>query len=304
MSTPLACPFPPRSNPYAAFAEALSDAWANRFALFPSSSPDRRHLLTSSFGRLASRSFPGAGHEVLTLCAEWLTWLHAHGDLCEYARAGEVARLHQRLGAVLDGEWGQDDPPLVRALEDICRRVDLYGNSECSFRFRRSVGSYLWATRWEVHTREARRLPDLATYNQMRRHSGGVYTCLELLDLVARIDLPDMVRDEPTLERLGDLVNDILCTAHDLALAERDPRSRKGLDLVSLIQLELGVDRREALSRARARYDGAVAELTALTHRVPLFTQDVDLQVGRLLDCLCAMISGHVDWTQSSRRAA
>ncbi|MGC5018067.1 terpene synthase family protein [Micromonospora sp. DT47] len=93
------------------------------------------------------------------------------------------------------------------ALADICLRVRAQRRPTLLLRLVSQLREYLLAQLWEAANREHRRVPGLAEYLQMRRHTGGVRPSLTRTDL-AYDGLPGAGRHRPGRRggRAGDTV--------------------------------------------------------------------------------------------------
>lgn len=296
---------PSRINPHAATAERHALAWASAHGLTPAGRAAHRRLAQVGVGTLVARAYPHASLEALLVCAEWLAWLFLYDDLCDESALSEGAapldRLQARLSCVLDGgALVAEDIPLVTALHDVYRHLRALGNEECTFRLARLMELHFLATRWQDENRAAGRIPELASYHRLRRHSGAVYTCFELIDLAAGINLPAEVRDDETVQRLGDLANDVISWCNDLVSLrkeEDDPHN-----LVTVLAHHERLTQEAALRRALTMHTEAQREFERLATELPRFSAAIDEQLARYVDGLRWCMRGNHDWSLSSAR--
>lgn len=297
----LSCPI----NPHAAAAERHARTWARFEGLLPAGPAGNHGLAQVGIGDLVARAYPRASQESLLVCAEWLAWLFAYDDLCDESHLARcpaaLDALRVRLCAMLDGlPPVADDPPLVGALARTYARVRRLGSAECCFRIGRLMELHFTAAGWQAENRARGLVPDVETYCRMRRHSGAVYTCFELIDIAADIDLPAEVRDDEVIERLGDLANDVIGWSNDLISLQKE--ARDGHNLVVVLTRQLGLSQEEARRQAAAMHDNALVEFARLSQRLPPLPRGVDRQAQRYVEGLRACMRGNLAWSLRSAR--
>ncbi|MEU1753678.1 terpene synthase [Micromonospora matsumotoense] len=114
------------------------------------------------------------------------------------------------------GSRGEPGGALGVALADLCRRVRDQRRPTLLLRLVSQLREYLLALLWEAANREHRRVPGVAEYRQMRRHTGGVRPSLTLTDLAyGRLPGPTR-RVDPAVIALDDLAVDLVCWCNDL----------------------------------------------------------------------------------------
>ena len=148
---------------------------------------------------------------------------------------------------------------------------------------------HLLATRWQDENRSRGMIPTMADYRRLRRHSGAVYTCFELIDVADGIDLPAEVREHELVEQLGDLANDVISWCNDLVSLRKEEHDPHNLVTVLAHHERLGPD--AARRRAEAMHDDALREFAR-----------VSAQLARYVDGLRFCMRGNRDWSLSSAR--
>ncbi|MFJ8686995.1 terpene synthase family protein [Micromonospora wenchangensis] len=205
--------------------------------------PSTSRLHRAGAAELAGRACPQAPVARLRLLTDLFSWLFVMDDICDDDGLGSApASLAPMVAALLDvldqhggptgagASTGRDRPAgesasradrdtpagaLGVALADLCRRV-LDQHRPTLLRLVSQLREYLLALLWEAANRERRRVPGLAEYRQMRRHTGGVRPSLTLTDLAYGRPPGPVRRVDPALVALDDLTVDLVCWCNDL----------------------------------------------------------------------------------------
>ncbi|MCM0676750.1 terpene synthase [Micromonospora phytophila] len=280
-------------------------AWARSLGLI-SSGHRLRRLRRADAAELAGRACPEGPVDRLRLLTDLFSWLFVMDDSCDEDGLGDApTRLAPTVAALLDVLDRHGDPtagpstaagPLGDALDDLCRRVRAVGPPAPLLRFVSQVREYLMALLWEATNREHGRVPELAEYVQMRRHTGGVHPSFTLTDL-ALGGLPGATdRADPTLVGLELLAADLVCWCNDVFSYGKENRSTPdGHNLVTVIaSRQTGGDEPSALRAAADRFNDALsaylaAEATALA--------TADAPVRSVLRARRTWIRATYDWS-------
>lgn len=304
----LRSPFIPELHRQTAIAEASTLGWADRFGL-AGDPVVRRRLAATRSARLAGRVSPQATLPGLLLNADWQTWLFLFDDAyCDESdlgrRSAETAKTASRVAQVL--ETGllpeRDSDPFLVALADLRTRIMRMSTPEQFDRFVAQAVSYLLALTWEAAHREQGTLAGFAEYVAMRRHSGGVPTCLALIDVINGFELPDPAWSSPRLRALTEAATDITCWANDiLSYPKEVRRSTDVLSLPAVLSREGHLPIAEAIAEAARLYDERIGEYQKL--EAPLLRDGAE-QVRRYLADLRHWISGNLAWSYETGRYA
>uniref|UniRef100_UPI001FC9A08C terpene synthase family protein n=1 Tax=Streptomyces africanus TaxID=231024 RepID=UPI001FC9A08C len=109
-----------------------------------------------------------------------------------------MSQLFEVLGG--NGEdVDQGAPALVTSLADLWRRTS--AGPTWRERFVRHVISGGLAARWEADNRVRGTVPDVESYVENRRHTGAIYVCMDLIEVVERLDLPTPVYESEPFTR-------------------------------------------------------------------------------------------------------
>lgn len=304
----LRSPFAARLHLQTAVAESATLAWADRFGLARDPAVRRRLAVTRS-ARLAARVSPQATLSGLLLNADWQTWLFLFDDAyCDESdlgrRSADTAKTASRVAQVLEtGQLPQrDSSPFLVALADLRMRMAQMATPEQFDRFVAQAVFYLLALTWEAAHREQGTLAGFAEYVAMRRHSGGVPTCLALIDVINGFELPGSAWSSPRLRALTEAATDITCWANDiLSYPKEVRRSTDVLSLPAVLSRERGLPIAEAIAEAARLHDERIGEYQQL--EAPLL-RDGDEQIRRYLADLRHWISGNLAWSYETGRYA
>jgi hypothetical protein len=302
------CPFPSRLNPHAEDANNHTLAWVRRFNLI---SDDRewQRLETSKFSWLAARAYPDAPLDGLNIVSDWNTWLFIRDDQCDESGFGrnpdKLAQFHERLTQILTGfEPDETDRPLTRALHDLCIRLRRIAGNDWMSRFNLSVVEYFESSVWEARNRAAGVTPDPSTYMTMRPYTGGLYTDIELIDVVEDISLPLHVRKHEVLQSLIRMANNVVCWSNDIISFAKEVRHNDVHNLVVTFLHHRSLSLKEAIRQAADLTNKEVRNFIALQRRLPTFGAEIDPDVQRFVSVLCSWMRGNLDWSYTSGRYA
>ncbi|MDZ5442791.1 terpene synthase [Micromonospora sp. 4G57] len=269
-------PFPARRHAAVELVAGESTGWARDLGLVATEAGLRR-LRGAGAAELAGRACPDAPVDRLRLLTDLISWLFVMDDACDEDGMGasptRLAPTVAELLAVLDGHGDRAATrpvaagPLGVGLDDLCRRVRARHRPTLLLRLISQLREYLLALLWEAANREHRRVPGVAEYVQMRRHTGGARPSFTVTDL-AYDELPGAARwADPALAALDALAADLVCWCNDLFSYGKELSSAPDVhNLVTTIAGETGQGEEAALRAAAARFNeglAAYAELEA-----------------------------------------
>ncbi|WP_022947541.1 terpene synthase family protein [Methylohalobius crimeensis] len=300
------CPFPERVNPYADIAHQHTLDWVRRFELVVDDDAFRR-LAASRFGWLAARAYPTAAEEELKLVSDWNTWLFIRDDQCDETGVGKdpakLTFLHERFLNILMGcPCSTEDGGLDKALQDLWSRMRARGSLSWQARFIHSVEEYFESSVWEAKNRSREVYPDVATYTKMRPYTGGLYTDIELIEIIERISLPLEIRKHTAIEQLALMANNVVCWSNDVLSLQKELEQEDIHNLVIALSYEHELDLQEAVVRATEMCNEEVRKFIALEERLPLFPTRHAQGVRRYVEILRSWMRGNLDWGYESAR--
>ncbi|WP_349875931.1 terpene synthase [Micromonospora sp. HUAS YX12] len=304
-------PFPSRRHPAADLAAAESAAWVRDLGLVGDPA-GRRRLAGAHAAELAARACPEASPPGLRLLTDLINWLFVVDDACDDDGLGAAPTLLAptiaALLAVLDQQGDPEAPapagggPIAVALHDLCRRARDRGRPAHLLRLVSQLREYLLALLWEAANRERGRVPGVAEYTQMRRHTGGVRPSFTVTDLARPSTLRADQRVAPALTALDTLATDLVCWCNDLfSYGKERGAAPEAHNLVTTIAGETGQDESAALYAAADRFNQALA---TYAERDAALGAAADEGMRVFLDTRRDWIRATYDWSRGASRYA
>lgn len=303
-------PFPARVSGHVGVVGIESTRWAAELGLVGSSAAERR-LDRANAADLAGRVCPDARPDQLRLLSDLFTWLFTFDDRCDEDGLGNdpgrLAPVVARLLDILDLRGGPAPPELVAevgptaaGLHDLCRRVRAQAVPRALLRFAGQMRDYLLALLWEATNRKGGRVPAVAEYLQMRRHTGGVRPSFTLTDL-AYGGLPEATcRADLDVSVLDDLATDLVCWCNDIfSYAKERRQGRDAHNLVVVLARDAGRKERAGLTDAARRFNAGLRAYLRLESEVLV---GADPDTSRFLIARRAWIRGSYDWSLGAGR--
>ncbi|MPZ82284.1 MAG: terpene cyclase [Actinophytocola sp.] len=307
------CPFPYRESPHAEQArEHLAD-WVGRTGLVRRESA-RQRFQRADFGWFASLVYPTADRRGLEIVADWFGWLFLVDDQLDDGSVGRsLGTVEQAVGqmrAVLNSPDlggsaadGGESPSAVSALADLWRRTAAHATSRWRGRFVRHLEDCLTtAAVWEAGNRVRGVVPDEVTYIEKRRHTGAIYVCMDLIEIVERLDVPDELYASAEFSATLDAACNVVCWTNDIYSLDKERSLGEVHNFAYLMQHHRGLDRRHALAEASRATSAETTRFLAAEERL-LAAHPHHAQV--LTPYLAGMrtwIRGNLDWSRRTKR--
>ncbi|MEU4481403.1 terpene synthase [Micromonospora sp. NPDC023966] len=304
-------PFPARRHAAVELVVGESAGWVRDLGLIGTPAGLRR-LAAAHPVELAGRACPDASVDGLRLLADLISWLFVMDDACDEDGLGaSPTRLAPTVAALLEVLDRHGDPaapipadagPLAVALDDLCRRVRDRRRPGLLLSLVSQLREYLLALLWEAANREHGRVPGVAEYVQMRRHTGGVRPSFTLTDLAHPERSDPGSRADPALADLDALATDLVCWCNDLFSYDKERATGPDAhNLVTTIAGETGQGEEAALRAAATRFN---AVLAAYVGRDAALAATADPGVRALLDTRRNWIRATYDWSRAATRYA
>ncbi|MFF0436251.1 terpene cyclase [Streptomyces sp. NPDC004327] len=307
-------PFPYRVSPRVEQARAHLTEWTGRTGLVRQERA-RERFERADFGWFAAMVYPTASPAHVDLMADWFAWLFLVDDQLD---DGAVGRDPEHFGAVVDGMravLGSDDfgasaaapggelPVAVSSLADLWSRTAPDTTAAWRRRFVRHLEDCLaTAAVWEAGNRLAGIVPDEAEYIPRRRHTGAIYVCMDFIDVVERLDVPeDLYGSGPFTDALN-AACDVVCWTNDLYSYEKERSLGEVHNLVHIVRHHHALDRDPALVRVRDAVD-AETERFLVKERELLRAFPGHAAVLRpYLAGMRSWMRGNLDWSRATKR--
>ncbi|OIK05297.1 terpene synthase family protein [Streptomyces monashensis] len=307
------CPFPYQVNPHADQARAHLDGWVRRTGLVRRASAAQR-FAQADFGWFVSLVHPTANARHLELTADWFAWLFLVDDQLD---DGGFGRSPQRMRQLVDSmrevleaaDFGAsrapatDAPPAVSSLADLWRRTAADASPQWRRRFVRHLrGCLLTATVWEADNRIRGRVPDEETYIEKRRHTGAIYVCMDLIEIVEHIDVPEDLYDSPEFTAALDAACNVVCWTNDVYSLEKERALGEVHNLAYVVQHHRGIGQEQAVAEVCAATSAETERFLSAERNLLRTRLDHAAVLTPYLAGMRTWIRGNLDWSRRTRR--
>jgi Terpene synthase family 2, C-terminal metal binding len=267
------CPYPVRlGNTSQATAVELELAvWVRKHELVADEEAEA-WFAKARFGYFASLVYPHVPD--LPVYAKWIAWLFLFDDYFDENRGLTAVRpgdepvdasrglsRYLPIGHDLPAEPGS---ALEAALVDLWPELSWTMSPALADRFRRHADAYCASYATPLACARNESAPELSQYVALRRDSGAVETCLDLVERGARTKLPPSVALSPQTRALRRAANDVICWTNDLASLAKEVESGELNNLVAVLRDATGMDWRSAEEVACRMVDSRTREFAEL----------------------------------------
>jgi len=300
---PIYCPFPSSINPWVQEAHAHTLAWAKQYRLVRKE-PALRRFEASRFTWLAARAYPTAALADLEVINDWLTWLFMFDDQFDEGLIGgrpeDLEVLIESYAALFaHAEPAPGQGPAAEALIDLCLRTRSQMPGTWWARFTQHFSQYLSTYPWSVSNTARGVVPALDEYRQRRRHSGGMYQAIDLIEFVLHRVLPEELLGGPHFPLLSRITNDVVCWSNDLFSLEKELARGDVNNLVLVVERAERIPLQQAVDRVGSMISSAVGHFEQVERALPT---DLEEAVQRYLSMLRAWMRGNLDWSIETGR--
>ncbi|MFB6844422.1 terpene cyclase [Streptomyces sp. NPDC056373] len=244
---------PPQLNPHADAAVSHLRAWTERHGLIGTTTA-RERFDRADFGTFAAATYPTADERGLCLIADWFAWLFLLDDQLDDGALGkDPHRTGELMTQIFDVLAGDGNAPPARAPSIVTSLADLWHRTEASPRWRARFVEHViaggLAARWEADNRARGAIPDVPSYVENRRHTGAIYVCMDLIEVVERIDLPADVYDSEPFARALRAACDVVCWTNDVYSLDKETALGEYHNLVTVVQHAHALTTAQAIDR-------------------------------------------------------
>lgn len=304
-------PFPYRISPHVESARRHLADWVRGKGLVSRESA-RQRFERADFGWFVAVVYPTADLPRLSLVADWFAWMFLVDDQLDDGVMGrspqEFRRLVDTMRAVLeapepsaraDAEW----PAAVSSLADLWSRTAAYSTSSWRRRFVQHLEECLsTAAVWETNNRLRGILPTEESYVTNRRHTGAIYVCMDLIDIVEDLDIPDSLYADPRFSAALDAACNVVCWTNDVYSLAKERSLGEVHNLVYLVQHHRNLTEADAVSHVR---DAIAAERRAFLTAEAALLDAYPEHRAVLVPVVAGMRSwmrGNLDWSSRTQR--
>ncbi|NGO06297.1 terpene cyclase [Streptomyces sp. HC44] len=304
-------PFPHRLNPFAEKARFHVAHWVRHNGLVHRESA-RERFERADFGWFAAVVYPTADASRLNLMADWFAWLFLVDDQLDDGRFGRspdhVGETVDRMRAVLGGHGRCEvaDPHIpttISSLAGLWERTAPHATPEWRRRFVGHLEECLrTAAVWEAGNRIDGTVPSEETYIVNRRHTGAIYVCMDLIEIVERISVPDSVHRSPEFTAALDAACNVVCWTNDVHSLAKERLRGEVHNLVFLVEHHRGLDRRTALDHVRTAIEEETGRYLAAEAKLLTAHPDRTRELTLYTAGMRTWMRGNLDWSRRTKR--
>ncbi|GAA2816603.1 terpene synthase family protein [Crossiella cryophila] len=276
--------------------------WAQRLRLLSGEATVHR-FRAARFGEFASFVYPDAPD--LLIYAKWLAWLFVVDDLYDENRApGQGGIVNGVLPYLPDQGQPPAQPidPASAALADMWPELRASMPDSLRERFRGHTDHYVRSYATDLANARTGLAPALAPYITLRRASGAVETCVDLIERQPAAYLPPHTAGATDLLALREAANDVICWSNDVLSLAKEIEHGELNNLVAVLRDATGLGWQAALEVAAEMVGARTREFEQISHR--LLSGDADPALAPFIDGVQLWIAGSLHWHQSSPRYA
>jgi hypothetical protein len=268
---------------------------------------DLRHFY--AFATSATYFYPGADLPAMIACSDWCAWLFFLDDSYDDHPQASVddAAVRALMALCLAVLRGADPPvgapPLARFTREIRRRLLAVSPSGEGWlrRFADSAEGYLYKGVLQANANWARRVvPSIDAYLVQREHDSAVHTCIDLIEAVAGIGLPDELHAAEPLPTMRRLCARALAYTNDLMSYEKEVlRHGNPNNLVHVLMVQRSLPFDLAVHRVVALINDYTRQLVALEGELGGGPLDPP---ARYAAGMRQLLRGNYDWSLATAR--
>ncbi|WP_175611365.1 terpene synthase family protein [Mycobacterium sp. SP-6446] len=301
-------------NPATQRAEDATIAWLWRIG-FLTTPRQEAHLRSFEFGLYHGIATPDVEHERLVLGLMWFCWGSLADDQYDNYDWGERG---QRLGgviramqAIIDG-WCSPrvelSNPVIAGFADFWPQLTAGLSERGRRRITKHFMDYMHGVAFQNTYHAAERVPDMATFLTMRRHTIAMIFQADVLAVVSSLQIPEVLWDSYLFRELVSCFADITAWHNDVYGLEKDIADGQTCNVVRVVaasescSLDQAVDR--VLHRARQRQRLLVelqTQLPELARLLELPPAAAD-QAGQLAWALRRYAYANLVWIDKTHR--
>jgi hypothetical protein len=298
------CPFEYRQNyrtPVSEVEDGLVE-WALAAGMLTDDAGVRR-FRAARFGELASYVYPEVPD--LLVYAKWLSWLFLVDDTFDENQAQDAGGIEHGARPYLPPAGvapARATAPATQALVDLWRELAGTMPTPLQDRFRRSVDDYVRSYATEMALARGGQAPDLGAYVRLRRDSGAVETCTDLIERQRTACLRPAVAALPQVAELRKAANDVICWSNDVMSLPKEIAHGEQNNIVAVLREATGMGWQAAATVAGEMIAARTREFVAIERA--LLAADPSTATKAFTTGLKWWISGSLQWHAASPRYA
>jgi hypothetical protein len=307
--TIVGCPFPAETNPHVEAAANHLTLWVAEQGLL-GTGRGRDRFVAANFAMFAAMTYPTASEDDLALVADWFAWLFLLDDQLDDGGIGRdpsgSAELMKALFTVLtDTELApptRQQPAIVTSLADLWQRTSASQCATWRQRFVEHVVAGGLAAVWESENRASEIVPDESSYVENRRHTGAIYVCMDLIEIVEHVAVPDDIYRSPLFADGLDAACDVVCWTNDVYSLDKEMALGEHHNIVSVIGHHRDLDVPEATAVAVEKIAARTADFIRAERQMVDAWPDHRREVSAYLAGMRSWMRGNRDWSARTLR--
>ncbi|EIN08495.1 terpenoid synthase [Punctularia strigosozonata HHB-11173 SS5] len=298
---PAHCPFEVRLNPHMETAGRESEDW-----VVDGGNLGAKHAakLRGVKARLLTAGcYPDADFDEFRLCCDVMNWLFHYDNLTDdmdqagARNAGDIV-----MDTMLHPDTYISDSRIGKLTRSFWLRFLKIASPGAQKRFIDTTRSFLAAIEQEARDRRAGVIPDLESYIQQRRHTGGVLPCFILAEYASHLTLPDEVVEHPVLKNMADASNDFVCWSNDLFSYNVEQARGDTHNIVIVVMREQNLDLQSAIDVVGEMCKSTIDRFLENQALLPSWGPEIDAQLVPYVACMADWIGGSLNWSYESDR--
>jgi hypothetical protein len=296
----------PCRSEHEAHARTHVAEWVARFGLAEGAT--LRRFEAADFPGFVAITYPTADPAKLALVTDWFAWLFLLDDALDDGPTGRDQNATDALMTSLAAALAHDsldaeEPPLAHALADLWRRTTIAAAPPWMTRFLDHMAAGMAAAAWEAANRAAGRVPTPSQYIHQRRHTGAIYVCMDLIEIVGRATVPpDLYASEPFQTALT-AASDVVCWTNDVYSLDKETRLGEYHNLVSVVAHHDRLHRAAALADVAHRIVTRIGQFYDAERSLLATVDPTDKNVtANAVDGMRSWMRGNLDWSRRTRR--
>ncbi|KAF7796368.1 hypothetical protein EIP86_007545 [Pleurotus ostreatoroseus] len=272
-------------NPHFTEVAAASSAWALSFDIFsgPTSQKKLEIFQKSGGALLAAYVHPTTGVDGLRTACDFINLLYAIDELTDCQDSVETGRTAQTVIRSVQDEAYDDETPLSRMTKSFMKRLEPFVGTDGHARFIEHVASYMRAVVTEVAHREKGIVLEVAEYDPLRRENSAVPCCLVLIGCVLgpRMDLPDIVFEDPAFQRMHIAAVDMISWSNDVYSYKRESEmGHVTNNVLTVLRRNSTMYLQQAVDQAGVHYRELYEAFEAARAQLPSYGAELDIIVA------------------------
>ncbi|KAI0320055.1 isoprenoid synthase domain-containing protein [Amylostereum chailletii] len=304
------CPFPLLYHPHGDAIAAESLAWIiGSIPTLPSHKIKAMRGLQA--GELTACVYNNCHPDRLRVVSDWMNYLFHLDNISDGMKSRDTRRLSDLVMNAL--EWPEEFKPLASqeaGVENTAARLarDFWSRCipDCGLgvqrRFKSSTQMFFQAVHQQAQDRMRGRVPDLATYIDMRRDTSGCKPCFDLIEYALGIELPEDVLEHPVVAALCQGANDLVTWSNDIFSYNIEQSRGDTHNMICILMTHERLSLQAAMNRVGMLCKQTIDAFVANLSRLPSWNPQLDVNVRDYVQGLQDWIVGSLHWSFQTYR--